>query len=55
MPSSMTGKLSLTLGMFGYSASGSYLMKKRGRKLWFVPPLSGIVAHTIGIASGLAR
>jgi len=55
MPSSMTGQLGITLGLFAYSTGGSYYLKRHHAKPWWAPPVTGILTHTIGVASALAR
>jgi hypothetical protein len=55
MPASMAGQLGVTLGLFASSAGGSYYLKKHRSRAWWVPPFTGMVGHTVGVASGLAH
>ncbi|MFZ0395929.1 MAG: hypothetical protein WBX09_03040 [Terracidiphilus sp.] len=55
MPSSMAGQLGVTVGLFAYSAGGSYYLKKHRARAWWIPPISGMATHAVGVASGLAH
>jgi|HubBroStandDraft_1064217.scaffolds.fasta_scaffold19096_4 hypothetical protein len=52
MPSSQAGQLSVSLGFFAYSATGSYFFKKHERKSWWLPSAMGTTVHAIGVATG---
>jgi hypothetical protein len=52
MPSSQAGQLSVSLGFFAYSATGSYFFKKHDRKSWWLPTTMGTTFHAIGVATG---
>ncbi len=53
MPSSQAGQISINVGLFAYAAGSSYWLKKRKAKWWWAPPVVGIAAHAVGVASGL--
>jgi hypothetical protein len=53
MPSSEAGQIGINVGIFAYAAGSSYWLKKHKSPIWWMPPAVGIVAHTIGVASGL--
>lgn len=55
MPSSLAGQLGVNLGLFAYSATESYYLKKHRSRAWWVLPITGAAAHSIGLASGLAH
>lgn len=55
MPSSRAGQLGVNFALVGYSAFMSYRFKKKESKLWILSPTVGIVAHTVGVASGFAH
>lgn len=55
MPSSKAGQISVSLGLFAYSATGSYFLKKHKSKAWWVPSALGITTHAIGVASGFSH
>lgn len=53
MPSSQAGQISVGLGITAYAAASSYWLKKHKARVWWMPPVVGVVAHTVGVASGL--
>jgi hypothetical protein len=53
IPSSQAGQLSVNLGLFAYTATGSYFMKKHQTRVWWLPPAAGIATHTAGLVTGL--
>jgi hypothetical protein len=55
MPSSTAAKLSVNIGMFAYATGASYYLKKRGFRLWWIPPAAGIGTHTVGVVSGISH
>jgi hypothetical protein len=55
MPSSMGGQLALNFAFVGYGTYVSYKLKKNESRLWVLSPAIGIVAHTVGAASGFAH
>jgi hypothetical protein len=55
MPSSLAGKLSVTLGIFAYATATSYYLKKHRSRWWWAPPVLGVGIHTVGLMSGLAH
>ena len=55
MPSSMGGQLGVDFATVGFGALTSYRMKKDDSKLWVLSPAVGIVAHTLGVATGFAH
>ena len=55
MPSSHAGQLGINFALVGYGAFVSYKLKKQERKLWVLSPTVGIVAHTVGVATGIAN
>ena len=52
MPSSLGGQLGLNFGYAAYSSFISYKLKKRHSSFWMLAPVSGIAAHSVGVASG---
>lgn len=54
MPSSLGGQLGVSLGGFAYTAGASYYLKKHHSKSWWLPSLTGTIAHSVGVGSGLA-
>lgn len=52
MPSSQAGQLGVNFALVGYGAFLSYKLKKHDNKLWIASPAAGIVAHTLGVATG---
>ena len=52
MPSSQVGQISVNIALAAYSSGVSYWLKKHKCKLWWVPPATGFVAHSIGVATG---
>lgn len=52
MPSSHAGQLAIGAGLVTYSSGLSYWLKKRKSRLWWIPPVAGVVAHTVGAATG---
>ena len=55
MPSSMGGQLALNFAFVGSGTYISYKLKKNESRLWVLSPTIGIVAHTVGAASGFAH
>ncbi|MGC1462977.1 MAG: hypothetical protein WA802_12295 [Terracidiphilus sp.] len=55
MPSSRAGQLGLNFALFGYGSFMSYRLKRQERRLWMLSPVVGIVAHTVGVATGFAH
>jgi hypothetical protein len=56
MPSSHVGQLTVGFALVGYGSFISYRLKRHSEsRLWWIPPASGIVAHTIGTTSGIAH
>ncbi len=55
MPSSLAGQLSVNLALVGYSSFISYKLKKHGSRLWWTSPAVGVVAHGVGVATGIAH
>lgn len=51
MPSSRAGQFSVNFALVGSGAWASYWLKKH-KKLWWLPPSTGIVAHSLGVATG---
>jgi hypothetical protein len=55
MPSSMAGQVGVSLGLLAYSAGGSYYLKKHHARSWWIPAVSGIFTHAVGVGSGFAH
>jgi len=55
MPSSLAGQLSVDFALVGYGSFVSYRLKKHGSKLWWISPATGVAAHSVGAATGLAH
>jgi hypothetical protein len=53
MPSNLAGALSINFALVGYSSFISHKLKKRDSQLWWLSPVVGTAAHTVGVASGL--
>lgn|GEM_PF-6676545 len=52
MPSSLSGQLSVNSALIGTGMFVSYRLKKRQNKAWWISPVVGIAAHTVGAATG---
>jgi len=55
MPSSLAGKLGVNFALVGSSAFASYRMKKHRNNLWWISPATGVAAHSVGAATGIAH
>jgi hypothetical protein len=55
MPSSQAGQLSIDFAFVAYGTGISYWLKKHKSRVWWLPPASGVVSHTVGAATGLAH
>jgi hypothetical protein len=55
MPSSVGGQLGVNFALVGFGALSSYKLKKDDSKLWGLSPIVGIIAHTLGVATGFAH
>jgi hypothetical protein len=55
MPSSMAGQLSINFALVGYSSYVSYRLKMHRSRAWWMSPTIGVVAHTVGTATGFAH
>ncbi len=55
LPSSLAARISLIAAFTALGTYVSHRMKVRRNQLWWVPPFSGTVAHSVGVASGLAQ
>lgn len=55
MPSSLSGQFSVSLGMFAFTTTESYWLKKHRVRSWWTPPAVGAITHVIGVASGISR
>jgi hypothetical protein len=55
MPSSTRGQLGVSFATAGLGALASYRLKKNDSKLWVLSPTVGIIAHTLGVATGFAH
>jgi len=53
MPSSQAGMIGVSLGLFSYTTSASYYLKKHQSKIWWLGPTVGIGAHAVGLVSGI--
>ena len=52
MPSSAVGQAAVNSAFVGYSFFISYRMKKHESKAWWIAPIVGTGAHTVGAVSG---
>lgn len=52
MPSSQGGQLSINFAIVGSTTGISYLIRKDGSKLWWLPPVAGAAVHSVGVATG---
>jgi len=55
MPSSAAGQLGVNFTLVSFGAYSSYRLKKHGSPLWWVSPMTGAVAHGVGVATGFAH
>lgn len=55
MPSSQAGQLAVDFAYVAYGTALSHWLRKHKSRLWWLPPTTGIVAHTVGVATGLAH
>lgn len=55
MPASLAGRAGVEFGLVGFGALVSGRMKLHGLHSWWVTPFIGIVAHGVGVATGLAH
>lgn len=55
MPSSLGGQLGVGFALVGSGAVSSYLLKKHHSGFWWISPVMGIAAHSVGLASGIAH
>jgi len=55
MPSSLAGQIGVDTALVGYGAFLSYKLKKHRSKMWWLAPTTGIVAHGVGAATGIAH
>ncbi|MGB7549919.1 MAG: hypothetical protein WBM14_19460 [Terracidiphilus sp.] len=53
MPSSQAGQLAVDFAYVAYGTGLSHWLRKHKSRLWWLPPTTGIVAHTVGAATGL--
>jgi hypothetical protein len=52
MPSSQAGQLGINFALVGSGSLASYWLKKHQSKLWWLPPATGTIAHSYGVATG---
>jgi len=52
MPTSQAGQLSVNFALVACNSGISYWLKKRGSKLWWLPPSAGVVVHSVGVTTG---
>ncbi len=52
LPTSQAGQLSVNFALVACNSGISYWLKKRGSKLWWLPPSAGAAIHSIGVATG---
>lgn len=52
MPSSQAGQLTVDLALVAYGTGLSHWLKKHKSNVWWLPPTSGIIAHTVGVTTG---
>lgn len=55
MPSSLAARISIVAAFTAFGTYVSHRMKIRGARWWWAPPLFGTVAHSVGVASGIAQ
>jgi hypothetical protein len=55
VPSSLGGALTLEISLVSFSSYVSYRLKKHDARIWWVSPVVGSAAHTVGLATGLAH
>ncbi len=55
MPSSAGGQLGVNFAIVGLGTLASYRLKRDDNKLWILSPTIGIIAHTVGVATGFAH
>ena len=54
-PASLGGQLGVGFAFVGSGAAGSYFLKKRHSRFWWIAPVSGTAGHSVGLISGLKR
>ena len=52
MPLSHAGQLGFNLGLVAGVAGAGYWLKKHRSAFWWLPPATGIAAHTAGVTTG---
>ena len=55
MPSSLAGRIGVVAAFAGLGTYVSYRLKRQRSRLWWVPPVFGTAAHSVGAASGFAN
>ncbi|MGC8550089.1 MAG: hypothetical protein ACP5M4_10355 [Acidobacteriaceae bacterium] len=55
LPSSLAARISFVAAFTALGTYVSHRMKVRGSRFWWIPPFSGTVAHSVGVASGLTQ
>ena len=55
VPSSLGGALAVNISLVSFSSYVSYRLKKRDARIWWLSPVVGSAAHTVGLATGLAH
>ncbi len=55
MPSSLAGRIGVVAAFAGLGTYVSYRLKRQKSRLWWVPPVFGAAAHSVGAASGFAN
>ena len=55
MPPSLAGRISIVAAVAALDTYVSHRLKKQGSSLWWIPPVFGIAAHSVGAASGFAN
>jgi hypothetical protein len=55
VPSSLGGALTVNISLVSFSSYVSYRLKKHDARMWWLSPVVGPAAHTVGLATGLAH
>lgn len=55
MPPSLAGRVSVDMALVGFAYFASARLKRHDARSWWLIPVTGIVAHGAGVATGLAH
>ena len=55
MPSSLTGQITINLGLFASEVSAASKLRKQGSKIWWMPLITGASTHLAGVGVTLSQ